>query len=101
MDISLILTRKYPDSEWYENGNDYSQLVWLSETPKPTKEELEALWPEVESEINKELVEKARADAYRETADPLFFQYQRGEATEQQWLDAVQAVKDAYPYEVA
>lgn len=101
MDISLILGRKYPESEWYENGNDYDQLVWLSETPKPTKQELEALWPEVESEINKELIEKARAAAYRETADPLFFQYQRGEATEQQWLDAVQAVKDAYPYEVA
>jgi len=28
----------------------------------------------------------------------LFFEYQRGEATEQEWLDAVQAVKDAHPY---
>lgn len=43
-------------------------------------------------------VEQARAIAYRETADPLFFQYQRGEITEQEWLDAVQAVKDAHPY---
>jgi hypothetical protein len=25
-------------------------------------------------------------------------QYQRGDATEQEWLDAVQAVKDAHPY---
>jgi len=26
--------------------------------------------------------------------------YQRGEVTEQDWLDAVQAVKDAHPYPV-
>lgn len=42
--------------------------------------------------------EQARAVAYRETADPLFFQYQRGEVTEQEWLDAVEAVKVAHPY---
>ena len=45
-----------------------------------------------------EQVEQARAAAYRETSDPLFFKYQRGTATEQEWLDAVQAVKDAHPY---
>lgn len=37
---------------------------------------------------------------YARSADPIFMQYQRGEATEQEWLDAVQAVKDAYPYPV-
>jgi hypothetical protein len=45
-----------------------------------------------------EQVEQARQHAYQQTADPLFFQYQRGEITEQEWLDAVQAVKDAHPY---
>jgi len=30
----------------------------------------------------------------------VFFDYQRGEVTEQDWLDAVQAVKDAHPYPV-
>jgi hypothetical protein len=43
-------------------------------------------------------VEQARAIAYRETSDPIFFQYQRGDKTEAEWLDAVQAVKDAHPY---
>jgi len=52
----------------------------------------------VQSEVQRELVEQARAAAYRETSDPIFFQYQRGDATEQEWLDAVQAVKDAHPY---
>lgn len=42
----------------------------------------------------------ARQQGYQQTSDPIFMQYQRGEATEQQWLDAVQAVKDANPYPV-
>ena len=40
----------------------------------------------------------ARQFAYRQTSDPIFMQYQRGEATEKEWLDAIQAVKDANPY---
>jgi hypothetical protein len=47
-----------------------------------------------------EEVEEARRYAYQNTADPLFFSWQRGENTEQEWLDAVQAVKDAHPYPV-
>ena len=43
-------------------------------------------------------VQEARRQAYSRDADPLFFGYQRGENTEQDWLDAVQAVKDAHPY---
>ena len=42
----------------------------------------------------------ARQQGYQQTSDPIFMQYQRGEATEQEWLDAVQAVKDANPYPV-
>lgn len=45
-----------------------------------------------------EQVEMARLAAYQRDADPLFFQWQRGDATQQEWLDAVQAVKDAHPY---
>ena len=51
MDYAQILTRKYADSEWTLNGDSYSGLTWLSDTTKPTKAELDALWPEVEAEI--------------------------------------------------
>lgn len=43
-------------------------------------------------------VESKRHSAYQQVSDPIFMQYQRGEATEQEWLDAVQAIKDANPY---
>ena len=41
-----------------------------------------------------------RQQGYQQTSDPIFMQYQRGEATEKEWLAAVQAVKDANPYPV-
>jgi hypothetical protein len=98
MDIAIILTRKFEGALWTLNGDEYAGLTWLSESKKPTEKELEALWPAVQYEVAHEQVEQARAQAYRETSDALFFEYQRGDATETEWLTAVQAVKDAHPY---
>ena len=39
----------------------------------------------------------SRQAAYREEADPLFFKAQRGEATEQEWLDKVAEIRARYP----
>lgn len=97
MDIAAILTSRY-EAEWALDGETYSGLTWLSDTPKPTKKELEALWPAVQADIFREAIEAARQAAYRTESDPIFFEYQRGDKTEQEWLDAVQAVKDAHPY---
>jgi len=49
-------------------------------------------------EPTRESVEVERRLAYAAISDPLFFEWQRGDATEQEWRDAVQAVKDAHPY---
>lgn len=40
----------------------------------------------------------ARAEAYRNEADPLFFMSQRGEATMDEWLALVAEIKMRYPY---
>jgi hypothetical protein len=98
MDITTILSRKFEGSLWSLDGDDYAGLTWLSEGEPPTEAELEALWPEVQYQVAYESVEQARAVAYRETSDPIFFEYQRGDKTEAEWLAAVQAVKDANPY---
>ena len=98
MDIAAILTRRYEGAEWTLEGDLYAGLTWLSDSPKPTKKALEAAWPEVQTEIAREVVEQARQVAYQTESDPIFFEYQRGDKTEQEWLDAVQAVKDAHPY---
>ena len=100
MDIPTILTKRFPGSEWTLSGDNYSGLNWISEGKKPTKKSLEAEWAQVEYETACEQVEADRQVAYRDTADPIFFEFQRGDKTEAEWLDAVQAVKDANPYPV-
>lgn len=40
----------------------------------------------------------ARASAYRQEADPRFFKWQRGEGSEQDWLDKVAEIRARYPY---
>jgi hypothetical protein len=57
MDYSVILTTKYQGSEWILDGDSYEGLTWLSDTPKPTKKELEDLW----SSVRAELAAKAQA----------------------------------------
>lgn len=96
----MILTKRYPGSEWTLDGDSYSGLTWLSESPKPSLEDLEAEWAQVQFEVAYEAVQKQRQVKYQSESDPVFFDYQRGEATEQAWLDAVQAVKTAHPYPV-
>jgi len=100
MDIAQILTKRYPDAEWTLDGDSYSGLTWLSDSTKPTFAELEAEQAQVEYEVAHARVVADRQAAYRDDSDPIFFDYQRGEAMEQDWLDAVQAVKDAHPYPV-
>ena len=45
MDIGLTLTHSHPGSEWTLNGDDYAGLTWLSDTPKPTEQEITDAYP--------------------------------------------------------
>jgi hypothetical protein len=98
MDIKRILFIKFSNDEWVLTGGDYSGLTWLSDTPKPTEAELEALWPTVQYEVAYEQVEQVRKAEYQKTADPLFFKYQAGSATKEEWEAERQRIKDLYPY---
>ena len=64
-DYAIVLTVKYPEAEWTMNADDYDQLVWLSDSPKPTQEELDAQWVGVQAELQAEA--QAKIDA-RESA---------------------------------
>lgn len=97
-DYAAVLTANYPGSEWTLNGDDYSGLTWLSETPKPTQAELDAAWPKVDYDNQVAAVETARRLAYEAQSDGLFFEWQRGDNTEAAWRAAVAAVKAANPY---
>lgn len=64
------------------NENGIWKQVWIV-TDKPI-EEINAIH------------DSNRKQAYREESDPLFFKWQRGEATQQEWLDKVNEIKQRW-----
>ena len=44
------------------------------------------------------VIKNQRASAYQQEADPLFFKYQRGEGSEEEWLDKIEEIRERYPY---
>lgn len=77
-----------------ENGCAFTGSQWQTAwtVRDKTAEELQA-----EADARAAKIEAQRAEAYRTESDPLFFKSQRGEATEQQWLDKVAEIKARYP----
>jgi len=44
-DIAFTLTHSHPGSEWTLDGDNYTGLTWLSDTPKPTEQEITDAYP--------------------------------------------------------
>jgi hypothetical protein len=81
---------------------DYPQVDYKKNIEEATPELIDGVWTQVwnvtdkpQSEID-EITTSLRADAYRNESDPLFFKWQRNEATEQEWLDKVAEIKARY-----
>jgi hypothetical protein len=51
IDYSLILSTNYVGSQWSLNGDSYDGLTWISDTPKPTQNELDALWESTQATV--------------------------------------------------
>lgn len=99
MDISLILSTNYPGSEWSLDGEEYAGLIWLSDSPKPTKAALEKAWPQVEYQAQLNAVSEQRRQAYTLESDPLNFKYQETELPEDKaaWLAKKAEIQARYP----
>lgn len=69
IDYAAILARRYQGKLWTLEGDAYEGLNWISKSAKPTQEELESLWPEVQQEIKNE--EIARETARQAVLDKL------------------------------
>ena len=86
-----VLTVNFSDKEWSISGDDYSGLTWLSDTPKPTQEELDALWEQTKKQID---FVQNRQQAYPSIVDQLDTLYHGGYDA---WRAEIQAVKDQFP----
>ncbi len=64
-DIAFTLTHSHTESEWTMDGDDYAGLTWLSDTPKPTEQEINEAYPlAVKALVDKEKARlKALSDA--------------------------------------
>jgi hypothetical protein len=96
-DYAAVLTANYSGAQWSLNANDYDTLEWFDDTTKPTQQELDAAWPAVQQQQAQAAVDAQRHAAYIAESDPLFFQYQAGEITEQEWLNKRAEIKSRYP----
>ena len=99
VDYAVVFTEHYPGRQ-FAVGDTYESIRALDDGEVPDKSVLDALWPQVQYDRAYDEVRRERHAAYAapDGPDAIFLQWQRGDATEQDWLDAVQAVKDAHPY---
>lgn len=73
-----------------------TEIIFREMTPEEIEER--AIWEAGQHQRDIDAVKQTRQSSYQQTADPLFFKWQAGEATEQEWLDARSAVVEANPY---
>jgi len=84
-----------PNAEWVLRGDE---LEWLdTDQSEPTEAEIDAEVARLQALEPTRIAEANRRAAYVQEADPLFFKAQRGEATEQEWLDKIAEIKQRYP----
>lgn len=99
MDIGGVLAHYFPwPHEWTVTGDSYADIEWHSDTPKPTEEELEALADALEDLQAMAVARELRRQAFVMESDPIKFKVMRGEASHEDWLAAVAAIRDRYPY---
>ena len=51
INYTQILSVNYAGSQWTLEGDSYDGLTWLSDTPKPTQAELDALWESTQAAV--------------------------------------------------
>jgi hypothetical protein len=73
LDYAKILEINYPNTNWTLDGFDYSGLTWLeglNTVPKPTQEELDALWESTQAALaaKEQAAKDAKASALAKLA---------------------------------
>jgi hypothetical protein len=100
MSYALAFNKLCPDAQWSCSGSmdDYNNFIWLDNRPQPSQADCDAVMAEAVAEKDRAVAQVNRQAAYQAEADPLYFGFQRGENTEQDWLDKVAEIRARYPY---
>jgi hypothetical protein len=99
----MILTHLVPGAKIRYQGVEiaYENVEWLDERPQPTKAECDAIWGQLNYEMEYAAVERTRRFRYQEKTDGMFFAAQRDGGDLTEWIAAVDAIKAELPYPLA
>lgn len=97
--LSRAIKSLNPKAAFVIENNDYSTVQWMPdhEGVKPTAEEVQAELTRLQAEAPLKEVEKNRQLAYEKESDPLFFKWQAGEATQEEWIAKRNEIRAKYP----
>lgn len=102
VDLNFYLAQLH-NGQWFgwkdvSAGETYENILVHDKSKKlPSKSEVEKGIKALQAEWDARAINQQRQSAYQTESDPLFFKYQRGEATEQEWLDKVAEIKARFP----
>lgn len=95
-----ILETNYLQEEWSISDNNYGTLQWFSDTPKPTQQELDALWASTQETTAKQSCKEQASKLLYETdwttiadvADPAYTPYLTNQAAFIAWRSQIRAL---------
>lgn len=84
-----------PDAKFRIFNEDISTIVWRPDHTgvTPSHQEIQEEYDRLISGKAQEELEARRIAEYRSQSDPLFFKWQAGECTKQEWLDKRAEIK--------
>jgi len=97
--LSTYLLSLHPGENWFRQidpslGEVYSNYESLdSDKTIPSESDCQAGIQALQTQIDNIFSEEEKKNAFRAESDPLFFKWQAGEATEQEWLDKRNEIK--------
>jgi hypothetical protein len=97
MDIVKVLSEKYSGTQWNLVNNDYKKLTWddTNSIEKPTLQELEQKWQEIQDEKPMKIIREKRDLLLKETDVYGLTDFKfKSEEAKQAWLDYRQALRD-------
>lgn len=96
--IVAALVSLRPGAQWTIDSESYEGINWLDSTQvKPTREELEQEIERLSLLEPARIAQEKRLRAYQLESDSLFFKWQAGEASEEEWKAKRAEIKARYP----
>jgi hypothetical protein len=82
-------------------GNPAEIILWENEEKQPTNAAIAKAAPQGAYLRELANVNAQRLTAYQNESDPIFFEYQRGENTEEAWKAKIAEIQARYPFPTA